>query len=329
MIYVLEMIVGDDFDNITSFTRIFKIGYTENFNRRVKDYHICNPFFKVFKVFTGAEFDHACEKRLHYYLADKKFDGRAEMFYKDDEVVSLLNSIQTRDDIMNLYSKLKHRSFKPYYNRFRDLINRNWGLIKKVYTGSPESLVNEMLHDSQKDIVSYVKSRLGVSMVDYTEKEKGLINKFFDEYNKVEGREGRLKFVCEYGLTDDELSIIAPMLPQKGFYDYLTIIGPKKCKACGYRLTTLDNIISVRGFDPSIVEGKVVSTFELGKAYTKAEIKSTLANLYKEIGYKATAKASDLFKYFKLRTTSVFNGSKRVAGFKLLEKIKEGDKNEA
>lgn len=331
MIYVIEMIVGDNFDNITNFTRIFKIGYTEDFNRRVRDYHCCNPFFKVFKVFTGTGFDRECEKRLHHHLADKKFDGRAEMFYKDDEVVSLLNSIQTRDDIMNLYSKLKHKSFKLYYKKFRDLINRNWDLIEKVYTGSPESLVNEMLYDSQEDIVSYIRSRLGVSIVDYTDEEKELIHDFFDGYSKVEGRESRLKFVCEYGLTDDELATIAPLLPQKRFYDYLTILGPKKCKACGYRLTTLDNLISVKGFDMSIVAEKVVSSFEVGKAYTKAEIKSILAKLYKEIGYKVTAKAIDLERYFKLRRTSVHDGNKRTSGYKLLEKLEkeEGDKNEA
>lgn len=321
MIYVIEMIVGDNFDNITNFTRIFKIGYTEDFNRRVRDYHCCNPFFKVFKVFTGTGFDRECEKRLHHHLADKKFDGRAEMFYKDDEVVSLLNSIQTRDDIMNLYSKLKHKSFKLYYKKFRDLINRNWDLIEKVYTGSPESLVNEMLYDLQEDIVSYIRSRLGVSIVDYTDEEKELIHDFFDGYSKVEGMESRLKFVCEYGLTDDELATIAPLLPQKRFYDYLTILGPKKCKACGYRLTTLDNLISVKGFDMSIVAEKVVSSFEVGKAYTNVYIKDTLNKIYRELKYKVKAKATDLSKYFKTRGASVQSGDRRVHGLRILDKL--------
>lgn len=328
MIYVLEMIVGNDFDNITSFTRIFKIGYTENFNRRVKDYHICNPFFKVFKVFTGAEFDHACEKRLHYYLADKKFDGRAEMFYKDDEVVDLLNSIQSKDDIMNLYSKVRHRSFKTYFTKFRDLINRNWDLIKKVYTGSPESLVNEMLQDSKKDIVSYVKSRLGVSMVDYTEEEKKLIHEFFKEYEEMKNREHRLRYVCEYYFNGGELEPLLDLLPDKRFKEYLTIIGPEKCRAKGYRVTSLNNILKVRSFDGSVLASKILSTFEEGNSYTKIEIKSTLAKLYKDLDYKVTAKASDLSKYFKLKETTVNDGSKRVAGFKLLEKLEkeEGDK---
>lgn len=335
MIYVIEMIVGDDFDNITSFTRIFKIGYTENFNRRVKDYHICNPFFKVFKVFTGAEFDHACEKRLHYYLADKKFDGRAEMFYKDDEVVDLINSIQSKDDIMNLYSKVRHRSFKTYFTKFRDLINRNWDLIKKVYTGSPESLVNEMLQDSKKDIVSYVKSRLGVSMVDYTEEEKKLIHEFFKEYEAMKDRRQRLKYVCEYYFNGGELEPLLDLLPDKRFKEYLTTLGPENCRAKGYNLGRINDFLNVNSFDDKVLVGELYSTFEVGMTYSNSLAKSMMSDAYKR-DYRASAKASDLSKYFELRRTSVqeSDGS-RSNGFKILgkkfnfEEKEEGDKNEA
>lgn len=227
---------------------------------------------------------------------------------------------------MNLYSKVRHRSFKTYFTKFRDLINRNWDLIKKVYTGSPESLVNEMLQDSKKDIVSYVKSRLGVSMVDYTEEEKKLIHEFFKEYEEMKNREHRLRYVCGYYFNGGDLEPLLDLLPDKRFKEYLTIIGPEKCRAKGYRVTSLNNILKVRSFDGSILASKILSTFEEGNSYTKIEIKSTLAKLYKELDYKVTAKASDLSKYFKLKETTVNDGSKRVAGFKLLERLEDGDK---
>ena len=83
----------------------------------------------------------------------------------------------------------------------------------------------------------------------------------------------------------------------------------------------IDKKLSVLAFDKDKVKDEVYKTFEVGKAYSKASLKSTLAKLYKSIGYKATAKASDLSVYFELKRTSVSEGGKRVEGFKLLEKL--------
>ena len=149
---------------------------------------------------------------------------------------------------------------------------------------------------------------------------------FFKECEAMKDRRQRLKYVCEYYFNGGELEPLLDLLPDKRFKEYLTVLGPEKCKAKSYRITSLNDTLSVNSFDLSIVEDKVVSTFEVGKAYTKAEIKSILAKLYKEIGYKVTAKANDLEKYYKLRRTSVHDGSKRVAGFKLLERLEDGDK---
>ena len=151
---------------------------------------------------------------------------------------------------------------------------------------------------------------------------------FFKEYEAMRDRRQRLKFVCEYYFNGGDLEPLLDLLPDKRFKEYLTVLGPEECKAKSYRITSLNNILSVNSFDMSVVEDKIVSTFEVGKAYTKAEIKSILAKLYKEIGYKVTAKAIDLERYFKLRRTSVHDGNKRTSGYKLLEKLEkeEGDK---
>ena len=74
-------------------------------------------------------------------------------------------------------------------------------------------------------------------------------------------------------------------------------------------------------FDLSKLNDPIYSTFEVGKSYTKPVIKSTLAKIYKEVGYKVTAKATDLSNYFEIRRASVFDGVKRVGGFKLLSKL--------
>lgn len=67
--------------------------------------------------------------------------------------------------------------------------------------------------------------------------------------------------------------------------------------------------------------------------YSNSLAKSMMSDAYKRIDYRASAKASDLSKYFELRRTSVqeSDGS-RSNGFKILgkkfnfEEKEEGDK---
>ncbi len=60
--------------------------------------------------------------------------------------------------------------------------------------------------------------------------------------------------------------------------------------------------------------------FEVGKSYSKANIKTILSDLYKDLDYKATAKASDLEGYFDIKRCFMPEGDKRVNGFKILGK---------
>ena len=57
MLYIIEMMASDSFDNPTVFKNIIKIGYTRNFDKRIKGYYKHNPFFRIIKLFEGDEFD--------------------------------------------------------------------------------------------------------------------------------------------------------------------------------------------------------------------------------------------------------------------------------
>ena len=143
---------------------------------------------------------------------------------------------------------------------------------------------------------------------------------FFKEYEKLKGRELKLKYVCEYYFNGGDLEPLLDLLPEKRFKEYLTVIGPEKCKACSYRLTSLNNILNVRSFDMSILEARVFEEFEEGQAYSNSFIKEKLNNLYKEVDYRTKAKATDITKFFETRGASVQEGDKRVHGIRLLSK---------
>lgn len=150
---------------------------------------------------------------------------------------------------------------------------------------------------------------------------------FFKEYEAMRDRRQRLKYVCEYYFNGGELEPLLDLLPDKRFKEYLTVLGPEKCRSFGYRLTSLNDTLSVRSFDVSTIEDKLFEVFEVGKSYTNSYIKSTLNKIYKDLGYKVKAKATDLSKFFNTRGASVQDGDKRVHGIRLLSKLeKEGDK---
>lgn len=57
-----------------------------------------------------------------------------------------------------------------------------------------------------------------------------------------------------------------------------------------------------------------------GESHTNVYIKEKLKDLYKEIGYKVNAKATDLNNYFDTKKCLIQENGKRVNGLKLVSK---------
>ena len=322
MLYVLEMLASDSFDNPTVFKNIIKIGYTRNYDKRIKGYSTHNPFFRVIKLFEGDEFDQTCEKIIHHRLANKKYEGRAEMFLKDDELMEFIDSLHTREDILE-YKTLCSRkglSFQPAYNKYKGILSKNWSLIETKYTGTLEELVQLFVDYNIDDLDLFMKDKFEIQLVDYTEDEKLQMKEFFKEFHKQKDRRRKLKFLCESSHLPGFRTIL-DNVPNKRFKEYINTLGVDGCKSLSYKIEQIDKKLSVLSFDPDNVKSAIYDTFEVGKSYSKSSIKSTLAKLYKEIGYKATAKANDLDNFFKTKRTTLSEGGKRVEGFKLLEKL--------
>lgn len=322
MLYIIEMMASDSFDNPTVFKNVIKIGYTRNFDKRIKGYYTHNPFYRVIKVLNGDEFDQTCEKIIHRRLANKRFNGRTEMFLKDEELMKFIDSLQTREDILK-YKTLcssKGLSYQPAYNKYKGILSKNWSLIETKYNGTLEELVQLFVDNNVDDLQLFIRDKLGIQLVDYTEEERLQMKEFFKKFNKQKDRRRKLKFLCESSHLPGFRTIL-DNVPNKRFKEYIDTLGVEVCKSLSYKIEQIDKKLSVLSFDLDKVKNTIYNTFEVGKSYTKSSIKSTLAKLYKEIGYKATAKANDLNCYFKTRETLISDDLKRTAGFKILSKL--------
>lgn len=318
MIYIIEMLATRDLNDPI---RIFKIGYTCDFDRRMSEYMTCNASFIVYKKLEGDEFDMTCEKMIHRHLKNKKYDSRSEMFIKDDELVELIDRINTMEDILSLKgtAKVSHTTVNKYFGEYRGVITKNWDLIQIVFNKEPRDLVQEMLESDETDLFSYVKENYGIDLVDFTDEEKKAVCEFLGHLSTIKDRREKFKYLCGQS-EHPKFSALLDCVPYKRFKEYVVRLGIDKCKAMCYKFGDMDRKLNITDFDKDKLRPFIYNIFEVGKSYSKANIKTTLADLYKRIDYRATAKASDLNEIFELKDCLLLDDDKRVHGFKILSR---------
>lgn len=261
-------------------------------------------------------------------------DGRAvseEYFYK-----KIKEKTKKTEKLLGAFSKSDPGEQKELSEVFQDNIRfwhykKNYVSVNKVKNpdGSIKlvPVLNKLvrvaeLRSYEMQQVDYasrfsVLNELGkVSNIGTAEK----YTEFFKEYEAMRDRRQRLKYVCEYYFNGGELEPLLDLLPDKRFKEYLTILGPEKCKAKGYQLGRINDFLNVNSFDKSKIRDEVFETFLVGETYTNAEVKDILSKVYKKVNYRATAKASDLDEYFDLVKTLVNRDNKRIHCVRLLSK---------
>ena len=153
-----------------------------------------------------------------------------------------------------------------------------------------------------------------------TVEDKGVLEDFFKEYEQVKGREKKLQFICDYYFAGNSIRNIIDLVTEKRFKEYLTILGPEKCKSVWYKTSELDKKLNIISFEDDKIFKEIDKEFSVGESYTNTYIKTKLSEIYKRIGYKASPKATDLNNYFDTKKCLIQEGSKRVNGLKLINK---------
>jgi len=148
------------------------------------------------------------------------------------------------------------------------------------------------------------------------------LEKFFKEYKKQGHRQYKLKYLCEYCEKVGNLSILQH-IEEKRFCEYINLLGLDVCRSLWYKISDLDKKLSILSFDITKIREELSNVFEVGKSYTKADIKEKLSEIYKKLGYKASPKATDLSEYYEMKECLVNNGAKRSGGFKILKEKEE------
>lgn len=319
MIYFIQMTAREKFG--AEIKEVIKIGFSDNFNNRLGGYITHNMSFEVVKTLDGDGFNMGCEAILHGYLKEKMYKkNRGEVFIRDPDVVQLIDSLSTVEDILCLCSRIKkpRKNTKLYLRLYKPIILHNWNKLSKVFNGKPEDIIISMLYYRVSDIKKHVKDLFGIDLQDIPEVDQRELEEFFKGYKEQRSRSYKLKYLCEHCEKVGNTSILQ-FIDEKKFIDYINFLGIDRCKSVWYNTYLLDKKLNVVTFDRDKIRERLYAEFVVGQSYIKAEIKEKLAEIYKEIDYRANPKATDLNEFFEMKRCLLRDSDwKRVNGFKTL-----------
>ena len=126
-----------------------------------------------------------------------------------------------------------------------------------------------------------------------------------EEFNEIKTVKDKLRFLIEYSKTasKENLENFLELVPGK-YKDYYTIVGPEIISACSYAESEIKKKWREKVSNSEIkddVVSEIYKTFKVGQRYTKKNIKAVLSDLYERLGYKKTAKATDLELYYIMK----------------------------
>ena len=147
------------------------------------------------------------------------------------------------------------------------------------------------------------------------------VSEFLREYQKLGTFKSKLKYLCEYGFSDEVAGIV---LDQIGEHDniksYYISLGSQKLRALGYDKHKIEKELGIVTFSYELLESSIYSEFKVGDKLTLSSIKDRLDYLYKSISYTATPKATDLEKFFEIKNSSIYEDGKKIKCYTLLKK---------
>lgn len=133
------------------------------------------------------------------------------------------------------------------------------------------------------------------------------VSEFFEEYDKIDTRQKKLKFLCEsYNNFDkSEWRYILDNLTELHFQEYIEVLGLDECKAQAYNTFLLNKKLDILSFDKNSLKEDIYNEFKVGQSYPNPYIKQKLGEIYNRKEYRATPKTTDLIEYFDIKQKKI------------------------
>jgi hypothetical protein len=321
---------------------IYKIGFSEdsNIETRLSSYFYMSPGSEIISLRQG---DELLENLIHYYLyylgyRYQKNNKLDEWFIGDPEVLSIFHisreSLERklwkyRDKIFNIDKIKSDKSldlqlFKYLYVKNKDnfvgeryIVTENKEIIKLNPKGIDIVFYNSLLKYFPEEIIklpniSEYQSDLEKEVQDF------LDNKFYSTGIFREKMKMYCEFMDKHNGNKEVSDIIYFKIKNSDFRKYYNFYGTSGCSAKKYQKENLElGMIDISKSDE--LSSVIYKKFKVNSRYTLKEIKSTLQDIYRDLGITSKPKATDLDKYFSLTRIKFSDPKtkKRIEGYLL------------
>ena len=324
---------------------LLKIGYTadKNSKKRFDTYKMHNPKSVVLFTIPGGTEKH--EKAIHNKFRSFLYsDYGNEWFNFDQSIIDFFTTHTTKESLENdliEITTVDSKDIPGLHKEINRLVNR-WLCLE---SDTPEKLQYNYLRAKQiiidcrkairkdiivkEDILPYLVKKYDISddqqiqLQDETIDDN--VSNFLFKFHSLNNFPAKMKLLCTTDLTDDCIKSVLNYLPLT-YKLYYEILGPDRCRACGYIKTDVEKEFRDLKFNKQDLADRIYDIFKINEKYTKSEIKDTLKNLYTELGYNKTPKANDLEKYFEIKLCKVtVETGKQDNGFKIIKRKENFD----
>lgn len=336
MIYLIKSAGYDENENLI---HLLKIGYTEDNNRdrRFNAYKLHNPTCKI--LYELPELTEEDEKNIQYKFRKYLYiDYGREWFEYNDEIVNFFKNPEVVKNIKNL--PINPCIINKELTEFKNSVKEILGILLGISSNLPgkgrdnvKSVFKEILDKKLRDIDSvfeFLELKFDKSIIDKCKdllecRKTGKycnddiinqkVSEFLREYQKLGTFRSKLKYLCEYGFSDEVIGVV---LDQIGEHDniksYYISLGPTKLKALSYNSHKIKKELGIVTFSPELLNNTIHQNFNPGEKYTLSNLKAKLGDLYSSISYTAVPKANDILNYFEVKeykSTEVVDGEKK------------------
>ena len=255
-------------------------------------------------------------------LDENPWKSYAEFYYK-------LNAREKTAEEFNDYLEAKKRKTESLLNVYNNTINPedkhnladNYQAVAKIqrykkdfvavntHSGSDiQPVFNKlvMISEMRAFEIQQVDYADRFSVFNALDKQVGIenLNEYIDKFYTLSTQE-KYMYLCN--LPESTALALLPHLPTS-FQNYYTVLGPSRMRSLWYDVTKMrkeyEGIIGNQGID---IRSIIVSGFEVGKIYSKSEVKKKLKEIYDKSGYSKTARAVDLGDYFIIKNCMITN----------------------
>jgi len=259
---------------------------------------------------TKEEFDEYLEKKT------KKSERLLNSYIQVDE--------ENRWDLAEKYQRdAKVSHYRYDYIAVTRIINKKTGVIVKLKPvfNKLVLITEERAFELQQEDYADRFSVFSATQLEGVDSIEGEVEKKVEEFNEIRNVKDKLKFLVEYSksTSKENLGNFLELVPGK-YKDYYQIVGPDIITACSYTESDIKKRWMEKVSNGEVkdeVVSEIYKTFEVGKRYTKVDIKEALNNLYQRKGYQKKAKATDLELYYLMKP--ILTPDKK-AGFELIGK---------